>query len=77
MPTSDIELVRLNADGSLVASFGAAGIATAEFTHAKDVAIQAGGKIILVGRASSLDAGVHTHQIGSLTLAGLLACRHQ
>ncbi|EHR72505.1 hypothetical protein BurJ1DRAFT_3700 [Burkholderiales bacterium JOSHI_001] len=53
--TPDITLVRLNSDGSLDASFGSGGVVTtavgASFDYAKAMALQADGRIVVVGEA--------------------------
>ncbi|HEX4608314.1 MAG TPA: FG-GAP-like repeat-containing protein, partial [Urbifossiella sp.] len=61
---NDFVVVRYNADGSLDTAFGTGGVATVDFAlgggnvdQATDVAVQADGKIVVVGSASTTAAG--------------------
>ncbi|MFC1738457.1 hypothetical protein ACFL1G_05330 [Planctomycetota bacterium] len=68
----DFALARYNLDGSLDTSFGGDGIVTTDFggpgaDEIRNVAVQADGKIIAVGRAGWIDFGVVRYNVdGSL-----------
>jgi uncharacterized delta-60 repeat protein len=66
-PTKEIELARFNADGSLDTSFGTDGVVVFQpgFTDTfQDFALQADGKIVVVGTNSGQAPGISPHQIG-------------
>ncbi|HEX7090350.1 MAG TPA: hypothetical protein VF192_09440, partial [Longimicrobiales bacterium] len=71
----DFGVARLNADGTLDASFGSNGVAFADFDGrldgADDILIQPDGSIILVGAAHSVTADAD-FAIARLTSAGVL-----
>ena len=58
-PSFNFAVARFEADGALDSAFGSGGVATAAFSTAHDfargVALQADGKIVLVGQSSNLE----------------------
>jgi uncharacterized delta-60 repeat protein len=70
--TSEILVVRYNADGSLDSSFGSGGIVSTliqDLASAEDVVLQSNGKIVVTGNTLSLGGPAGAPTVASLLLA--------